>query len=179
MIHAVQARASAWLLRTGTGRMPTRYADWERAVAAEAQVCTSGLETMDWAWGCWVASLRVRDGRGWVIYPSALGSGLALMTAYEWSADEGPVTLLLLSLIALGLGLLRPRRALMSGMLVGLVVAGVIAFEAVTSLRPGYETRDQTLGQGLSWIVLLVPSLASAAAGGEIGRRLRSGGVLL
>jgi hypothetical protein len=96
------------------------------------------------------------------------------MTDYEWSADESRATVVILGLIALVLGALRPRLALLSGALVGLVVTGVIGFEALSGVRPAYEEGAQTLFHSLRWLILLVPALFSAAAGARIGRLLRS-----
>lgn len=167
---------SAWLLRSARRRLKRRYADWGEAMAVEEEACRAGSEQLRWAVGCWAASLR-SGAPDWIGYKPALGSGLALMTAYEWSADESLVTVLVLSLIAVALGLLRPQRVIVSGTSVGMVVAAVMAFEALSGVRPAYETQEQTLGDCLRWTILLAPSLIAAMIGGEIGRRLRFGDI--
>jgi hypothetical protein len=80
--------------------------------------------------------------------------------------------------ISLVLGALRPRQALISGAVVGLVVTGVIGFEALTGIRPAYEARAQTLAHSLYWLILLAPAVSAACMGGRIGRRLRAAGPL-
>ena len=168
------ARAADWLLAAAASRLRPAHGAWADAMLAEAAVCTSGRERLAWAWGCWAASLRATISPATLIYPAALAAGLALMAAFEWAADEGRATILLLAGIALGLGALRPRHAWLSGALVGLVVAGVIGFEAVSGIRPAYETRAQTMASSLYWAILLIPALPAAALGGLIGRKLRA-----
>jgi hypothetical protein len=168
----IRRRLSAWLLAAARGRMRRTHADWAEAMLAEAEICTSEADRLSWAWGCWTASLRASCSVGAVVRHAALPTGLGVMTAYEWSADEGPATVVVLAVVAMLLGALRPRRALLSGAFVGAVVTGVIAFEALSGIRPAYEVRTQTLAHSLHWMILLAPALASAAVGGRIGRRL-------
>ena len=164
-----------WLLASAVGRLRRTHADWAEAMLAEASLCAEP-DRLRWAWGCWVASLRMSSGATGLAYCAALAAGLAAMAAYEWSADESRETVAVLALIAASLGVLRPRQALLSGILVGLVVTGVIGFEAVSGIRPAYEARAQTLLHSLRWTILLVPSLLSAALGARLRRRLRSAG---
>jgi hypothetical protein len=142
---------------------------------SEADICESELERFGWAWGCWLASVRASFGRGECVYSAALATGMVVMAGYEWAADESRATVFILSLLAVLLGVLRPQQAVLSGALVGLVVAGVVAFEAMSGIRPAYEAQAQTLAHGLYWLILLVPAVFSAALGSWIGRRLRSG----
>jgi hypothetical protein len=168
-------RASAWLLASAAGRMGKTRSDWADAMLAEADICSSERDRLIWAWGCWVASLRASIDPGGLVYACALPLGLALMTAYEWRADESRETVAVLCLIALALGAVRPRQALLSGALVGLVVAGVIGFEALSGIRPAYEAQAQTLASSIYWTILVAPSLCSAIMGARIGRWLRPG----
>ncbi len=71
------------------------------------------------------------------------------------------------------LGALRPRLALLSGALVGLVVAGVTGSEALSGIRPTCEAQAHTLVHSLLWLVPLAPAVLSATAGAWIGRKLR------
>jgi hypothetical protein len=173
MIGTHWRQPSAWLLASAAARMRGTREDWAEAMLAEAEICTSERDRLGWAWGCWVASVRASFGVEGIVYSASLLGGLALMTGYEWSADENRLTVIVLGLIALALGALRPRRALLSGALVGLVVTGVIGFEALSGIRPGYEARAQTLVHSLHWLILLAPALTSAAVGARIGRHLR------
>ncbi len=164
---------AAWLLASAGRRMRRTRGKWADAMLAEADACTSERDRLGWAWGCWLASVRAACPPEELAYAAALLAGAVLMTGVEWSMDEGRATVLALSLISLSLGVLRPRRALLSGAFVGLVVAGVIGFEAASGIQPTYETRTQTLASSLFWVVLLVPALPSAVLGALIGRRLR------
>ncbi len=139
---------------------------------AEASLCTSERDRLGWAWGCWVASLRASCSTAGLVYAASLPGGVGLMAAYEWSADESRATLAVLALIAAALGALRPGRALLSGVLVGLVVTGVTGFEAISGIRPAYEAHAQTLLHSLRWLILLAPALSAAGFGGRLRRRL-------
>ena len=163
---------AAWLLAAAAGRLRRTHADFAQAMLAEASLCTSERERLRWAWGCWAASLRLSFNTAALVYAAALLTGLEAMAAYEWSTDESRGTVIVLALIAASLGALRPRQALLSGALVGLVVTCVIGFEAVSGVRPAYELRAQSLLQSLHWMVLLVPALPSAALGAQLRRRL-------
>ncbi len=167
----------AWLLASAAARLRRRHADFARAMLAEALECRSAAERLRWAWGCWAASLRISFDAAALAYAACLAAGLAAMAAYEWRSDESGFTLVVLALIATTLGALRPRRALLSGTLVGLVVTCVLGFEAVSGIRPAYELRVQTLPHSLHWTVLLVPALSSAALGALLRRRLRGAGL--
>lgn len=173
MIRALGWRPSEWLLASAAGRMQGTRAEWAEAMMAEADMCQSKRDRLRWAFGCWVASLRMSISPGAIAYSTALAAGLGLMTWYEWSADEGGVTVVVLGLITLVLGALRPRQAMISGAVLGLVVAGVIGFEALTGIRPAYEAGAQTLAHSLYWLILLAPALSAASVGGRIGRQLR------
>jgi hypothetical protein len=141
----------------------------------EADLCENEAERFRWALGCWLASVRASFGAGECVYSAALATGMVVMAGYEWWADESRMTVFILSLVALVLGALRPRQAVLSGALVGLVVAGTIIFEAASGIRPAYEAQAQTLAHGLFWLILLVPAVSSAAVGRWIGRLLRFG----
>jgi hypothetical protein len=151
---------------------PRRGSEWAQAMEAEAEVCGSERERLSWALGCLIASFRM-SGRGdQIVYPLGLSLGLALMVGYEWHADESVVTLGVLLAITFGLGLLEPRRFLLSGGLIGLAVAGVLAFEVLSGLHPSYETSKQTFRHSLHWTMLAAPGLLAAGLGSGIGNWL-------
>ncbi len=164
-------------LRDAARRLGGPRGDWARAMEAEMDSCPSAAARWRWALGCWVASLRAPARAGGATYPLSLVAGMALMAAHEWRADEGPATFVLLGLTTLALGLLRPRRAILSGLCVGLVVAAVLAFEVLSGHRPGYETRPQGWAQTLHWAALVAPALAAAWAGRALGRLLPAASV--
>jgi hypothetical protein len=121
----------------------------------------------------YIATYRASEGLTGASYYAALAIGVAIMTAYQWSADESLMTVAVLSLIGLTLGALEPRRAWVSGLLVGLVVTGVNAFETLSGVRPPYEDAAHSLMHDARWLVLLAPALAASTAGGLARRKLR------
>jgi hypothetical protein len=162
------------LLDYGSNRLRRKRPEWADAMEAEALHLESDAERLRWAAGCAVASYRAPQGRASLAYPAALTLSVALMTAYQWTVDEGLLTLAILILLGAALGLVEPRRSLVSGLLIGLVVAGVNAFETLTGVRPAYEDVVHSLGHDAKWLVLVAPSLIAAAAGGYAGLKLRS-----
>jgi hypothetical protein len=169
---SARRRLGIWLMASAAARMRASHPDWAEAMLAEAEMCEGERDRLAWAAGCWMASLREAPRLCAIAYAVALAAGAGLMAAYEWSSDESRVTVCILGLIALVLGAVRPRQAVLSGAVVGLVVAGVIGFEAVSGIRPWYEVRAQTLGDSLGWTILLAPAVCSALLGAQIGRRL-------
>lgn len=161
---------AAWLLASSARRLRTTRREWAEAMLAEAEMCASDVDRFRWALGCWVVSLRASCGARGIAYVAAVVAGLVGMTWYEWSADESRVTVVILSLITLLLGAMRPRQAVLSGVLVGLVVSGVTGFEALSGIRPAYEIQAQTLAHSVYWLILLPPALMSATLGAVLGR---------
>jgi hypothetical protein len=168
-------RLSDFLLRSASRRLNAAQGDWASAMTAELAVCGSEAERVRWALGCWWASLIAPGARARCTHPLALVLGLCLMASYEWNCDEGPVTLMLLAGLALALGILRPARAVASGLMLGLVVSAVLTFEVLSGLRPAYELRPTTLAHCLHWTVFVLPALLSAVLGGAVGRQFRLG----
>ncbi len=164
----------AWLLAAAAARMRKTAPEWADAMLAEAENCPSDRDRLAWAWGCWIASLRASFDAQSAAYRLALAAGLGAIGAYEWSADENLLTVILVSLITLGLAALQPRQAMRSGVLIGVTVAAIVGFEAASGIRPAYEAHTQTLASSLYWLVLLVPALCAAALGARLGRRLRT-----
>jgi hypothetical protein len=117
-----------------------------------------------------LASYRAPGGLEPFGYPLALAGGVALLSAYEWRADESLVTLALLAVVGLGLGLLEPKRWLVTGLVIGSVVAAVQAFETVTQIFPAYETH-RGAWRSVRWLTLLAPALLTAVSG-SYARRL-------
>jgi len=161
------------LVRHAAKGLRRRRPDWADAMLGEAATLPQS-EQLRWAIGCAVASYRAPGRFDGVIYPLALLAGIALMAAYQWSADESLRTVAVIALIGGALGLLRPRRVWVSAATVGLVVAAVNAFETITSLRPAYEMHQHTFLHDARWVVLMVPALIASGLGGYVGRKLRS-----
>ncbi len=167
-------RLARRLLDHGSHRLRRKRPQWADAMEAEASYVETDSEQLRWAAGCALASYRAPKGLEGLAYPAALTLSLALMTAYQWSMDEGLFTLVVLTLLGMALGLVEPRRPLVSGVLVGLVVAGVNAFETLTGVRPAYEDVAHSLQHDAKWLVLVAPALLAAAVGGYAGLKLRS-----
>ena len=101
-------------------------------------------------------------------FPFDIGDlAVAAMALYQWSADEGPITLSILA--ALALGILRPSRFLVSGAAVGLVVCAVNSFETFSGVRPAYELHQHSWAHDLRWLTLIAPALLSSALGRQVG----------
>jgi hypothetical protein len=167
--------ARRWLTRRlaahGAERLRTTRPDWAMAMRAEAEWAEVRDDCLQWAAGIAVAGYRIGAAARSGLYAISLFAGLALMTAYQWSADESLWTLAAIGLIAGALGALRPDRYVTSGIAVGSVVGLVTAFEAISGVRPAYETYH-SLPHSLVFAVLLPPGLAAAGLGGLARRRL-------
>ncbi len=154
-------------------RLSRTHPDWAEAVRSEHLGLKGHRDQLGWAIGAFGASFSVPRTME-ALYPIALPAALTAMTLYQWSADENPLTLLMLALTSLGLGLISPRRYLVSGILVGGVVAMVLGFETLSGILPVYEKRHHSLMQDLIWLVLLVPTLGASALGRTLGLRLQT-----
>ena len=159
------------LMRGAATRLRRRYPDFAEAMVCEAQAL-GDTERLRWAVGCLAASFRAPGMAEVFAYPLALAAGVAAMVAYQWSADESLLTLALTCAIGLCLGLIDPRRFLLSGLAVGVVVTGVNAFESITGILPAYEAASHGLVRNLRWLVLAPPAVLCAAAGRELALRL-------
>lgn len=163
----LSAQLAHGLARLAASRMRHRHPDWSAAMLAEAASIPTEGEKLVWAIGLIRAALGLRD----LVYPLALLLSILAMTLYQWSADENLMTLLVLSLLALAMGFLRPRHFLLSGVVVGAVVAAVNGFETASGIRPAYEAYH-SLSHDLKWLALLIPAVASSATGRQIHLKL-------
>jgi len=151
-----------------------KHPEWAQAMVSESSTLLSDTERLRWSVGRAVASYHAPGVLDWATYPAALGAGVVLMTAYQWSADESLRTVTMLSLIGMALGALQPQRCLLSGVAIGLVVAAVNSFETISGVRPAYEATAHSLLHGARWTVFTAPALIAALVGGYDGRKLRS-----
>jgi hypothetical protein len=174
MIDALRRRVTDLLIRSAVRRTRRRYPEWADAMLNESANLRAEGERLKWAVGCFTASFRLPDTGASTLYPIGLLLGIGSMILYQWSADENLCTLLLLALNGLALGVLRPQRFLVSGLVVGSVVASVNIFEALTDIRPAYETVSHSVVHSLRWTTLVVPALLSAAVGRFLALRFRS-----
>jgi len=156
------------------GRLGRTRSEWADAMASENAWIGSDDERLRWSTGCAVASYRAPGAFDWPTYPAALLAGIVLMTAYQWSADEGLGTMVVLALTSLLLGMLRPGRNLLSGVAIGLVVSAVNGFETISGLRPAYEIHAHDLMHDARWLIFIAPALVACVIGDFVGRKVRA-----
>jgi hypothetical protein len=131
----VNRRLADLLMGHAASRLRRRHREWADAMASESAAILSDGERLRWSLGCALASYQAPGAFSWAVYPAMLLTGTGLMAAYQWSADESLRTVAVLSLIGLALGGLQPKRSLISGAAVGLVVTGVNGFETISTIH--------------------------------------------
>lgn len=154
------------LVSAAASRLRRRHPEWAEAMMSEHASLADHRDQLGWAFG----SLRASFALEGASYPALLVFALVAMTIYQWSADESLLTLSLMGALALLLGLLRPSRFVVSGVLIGVVVAAVNGFETASGVRPAYEIYDHSWMHNARWLLLIPPAIASSA----IGRQLAS-----
>ena len=159
------------LTRFAAGRLRDRYPEWAEALIGEQASLSGGREELSWAVGAVRASLVASPPD---IYLLALPLAILAMVVYQWSADESLRTLAVLGGLGLGLGFVKPRLFLVSGLAVGAVVAAVNGFEALSGVRPAYEIHAHSFVHSLRWLVLIAPTLAAALMGRQAGLWLQT-----
>lgn len=104
----------------------------------------------------------------------AIAAGAAVVTWTEWRTDEVTVVLALLVAISFACGLAWPRRALLSGAVLGLAMplAHVIT-EALGRFRPSYMFEAPSVSWAAQLLVLVVPALVAAGAGALLRQSTR------
>ena len=170
-LDGLRGRLSRHAMDHASRRLRRGHADWGLAMRAEGERLASPSERLRWSLGCALASYRT--SHGWA-YLAALGAGVLTLLADQWIADESLLTVLVLAAVSLALGLADPRRAWLSGAVVGSVVAAVHLFGALTGVRPPYEVHAHGALHGLRWLVLILPSLCAARAGAFVAARART-----
>jgi hypothetical protein len=100
---------------------------------------------------------------------------LAAVAATEWSTDEVTITMLVILVSGGLMGWLFPRRFLLSGVAIGMVVPAIAIFSQASGWHPGYETSAETARHGAQYaaslLILIVPALIAALCGRWIARR--------
>ncbi len=155
-------------------RLRGQRPDWAEAMMREAEELDSDDERLRWSTGCAYASYRAPAALDDFVYPVALMAGVALMSAYQWSADEGLGTVAVICMIGVLLGVLEPRRNLLSAAAIGAVVTAVNGFETLTGIKPTYEIRFHSLVHDAKWTVFIAPALVACIVGRYAGQVLRS-----
>lgn len=128
---------------------------------SEAEGLTGG-ERLRWAVGGWLAAHRTPEAARAGAYGLGLLASVGAMAVYQWSADEGPVTLGLACALTAALVLVNPARVVTPALCVGLVVFAVNLMGTVTGVQPTYETHAHSVVHDLRWTLFVGPVLASA-----------------
>jgi len=160
------------ILRHIKARAGADQASWAAAMEAECHQMKTAGERLNWALGCLVASYRMKPPVGALGYAAALLLAMGSVGLFNWRVDEGGVDMGVLVLSSLALGLILPRRAWLSGLLVGLVIPMQGLFSAITGLRPIFErnTAHPPRVADPGMLIFVVVALAAALLGGWIGR---------
>jgi hypothetical protein len=160
------------ILRHVKARAGAGQASWAEAMEAESHQMKTSLEKLSWALGCLFASYRMKPPLGALGYVLGLLLAMGLVGLFNWRADEGGIDMGVLVLSSLLLGLALPRRAWLSGLLVGLVIFAQSVFAAVSGLHPIWEKTPALLQKDpdFSLLVLVVPALLASLLGCWIGR---------
>jgi hypothetical protein len=166
-------RLADLLTRMAAARLKDEHPEWARAMLNERENLGDRDDALAWAFGCLRASWAATDAVQ-MLYPVVLIAGAGLMVGFEWFADQTLAAAVLLGALGLALGLISPRRVWLSALAVGLVVAGAVALERVTGVRPASEIYEHSLVSSLRWTILVAPALAATAVGSFAGRWLRA-----
>lgn len=111
--------------------------------------------------------------RALLLHGLLVAAGGALILIVEWHTDEVTVTLVVLLLIAAGLGAARPGAAVYSGLAIGLVLP--LAYLVVTlsgRFQPLYLVAPPSLTDAAILASLVLPATAAAMTGAWLRRRL-------
>ncbi|MFJ9367121.1 hypothetical protein ACIRRA_22235 [Nocardia sp. NPDC101769] len=161
------AQWGRWLMRL----LPPQRREFADALLAEAEYLPD-TERARWRAGVvWFVLREVIMHR--MLYPFGLAAAAAIVIATNYFAtsdDSSQVVVLVLMIAAFVLGLAVPRRAWLSGAVLGSALAVASASTLIMNPRatvpqPGGFAGAATL------LVLIIPALAVAGLGALIGRR--------
>ena len=170
---SAKGRLADLLMEHAARRLRRQRPEWAEAMLNESAQLNSDDERLLWSSGCACASYRTPETLHALAYFAALAAGVMLMSAYQWSADESLMTVAVICLIGVALGLLEPRRSLISGVAIGAVVAAVNGFETLARVRPAYEIRFHTLLHDAKWTVFIAPAVVACIVGSHVSQLLR------
>jgi hypothetical protein len=111
--------------------------------------------------------------RAILLHAALLAAGAAAILYVEWHTDEVTIVLALLLLVAAGLGAARPKAAVYSGIMIGLVLP--LAYLVVTlsgRFQPLYLVARPSLIDAAILSILVLPAAAAALTGAWLRRRL-------
>lgn len=110
-------------------------------------------------------------------YAPALFIALLAVGFTEWSTDEDMVTMLTLVVTSALLAWWKPRRFVLSGLALGLVVPAIAVFSQITGIHPRYESAAEAASHGpryaASLLILIVPALVAAFVGRFVANNMR------
>ena len=171
---SAKSRLSEILMGHAARRLRRDRSDWAEAMMSEAAHMGSEDERLRWSSGCACASYKTPEAVEAITYPALLILGVALLSAYQWAADESLGTVAVICMIGVVLGVLQPRRSLISGAAIGVVVAAVNGFETLTGLRPTYEIHLHSFLHDAKWTVFVAPAIVACIVGRHLGEVIRS-----
>lgn len=108
-----------------------------------------------------------RTSAGWLVYTIAVVGSVGVLVLVDRSDSDSAnqVALLLLLVLAAGLGALRPRQAWLTALIIGCTFAAARAVAILAGLAPTDPQAPHTLPAAATLLVLLVPAAAAAYAG--------------
>ncbi|MGW4122716.1 hypothetical protein [Nocardia sp. NPDC004711] len=161
------AQWSRWLMRL----LPPRRKEFAEALLAAAEYLPDTERTR---WRAGVVRFVIREViMHRMLYPIELVAAAAIVIATNYFAtsdDSSQVVVLVLMVAAFTLGLAVPRRAWLSGAVLGSTLAVAVMSALIVDPRATVPQPGGFAGAAMLF-VLIVPALAGAELGGLIGRR--------
>jgi hypothetical protein len=161
------------ILRWAVRLLPASRAEYGEALLAELAELPDN-ERRRWLLGGGAFVLRVL-----VIHNGAYAAGLACAVVILVMVDRSPsdianqASLLVLLLTAGGLGLTRPRRAWLAGLVIGSCLAAAHAAYLVWGVELPYPMSPSGWVGALSLLLLLLPAFVAAYTGAAIRRAIQ------
>lgn len=107
------------------------------------------------------------------VWWALVAGAVAIALFVEWHTDEVTVVLAIMSLMAGGLGALRPDRSLVGGALLGFsIIAAHAVTESLSVMRPSYMHAAVATGDWIAMAVLGLWIIALTWFGGWLWTRL-------
>jgi hypothetical protein len=165
------SRVVQWWLAAAIRLLPPRRRDLGEGMLAEAASVPPGRARGAWlAGGMWFVARQVLVYR--CAYWLALCGAAALVTVLNWvgtSDDAAQVVMAGLLAVAAGLGWAVPRRAWLSALVIGSVLAVTAMIQFALGVNGASIPKPGGMAGAGNLFVLLIP----AAAGAYLGRGLR------
>ena len=169
------SRVVVWWLAAAIRLLPKRRRDLGQGLLAEAASVPPGRARRAWlAGGIWFVAGQV------LVYQCAYWLGLcgagALVTVLNWvgtSDDSAQVVMGGLLLVAAGMGFAAPRRAWLSALVIGSVLAVTALIEVWFGVDAASVPKPGGIPGAGNLFVLVIPAAAGAYLGRGVRRSLR------